>query len=131
MNLAADLEEVIRKLSETLERIQVTKGFKEVLTPAQLEEVYCYALILATCVTDYLTKVIVYLDAGIDIPSPSREYNVVKSLFDGKEFDETKNAIDTTTQNYKESMGFLTATMTAELLHRNKDERREQILNWL
>lgn len=28
-------------------------------------------------------------------------------------------------------MGFLTATMTAELLHHDKSERREKILTWL
>jgi hypothetical protein len=67
MNLAADLEEAIRKLSVTLEHIQVTEGFQEVLTEAQLEEVYSCALILAACVTDYLAKAIAYLDAGIGI----------------------------------------------------------------
>jgi len=62
--LAADLEEAIKTLSATLERIQVTEGFNEVLTESQLDDVYCAALILAACVTEYLAKAIAYLDAG-------------------------------------------------------------------
>ena len=71
MNLAADLEEAIKTLSATLERIQVTEGFDEVLTPAQLDEVYCAALTLAACVTDYLARAIAYLDGGMGIVVPS------------------------------------------------------------
>ena len=64
MNLAADLEEAITTLSDTLERIQVTEGFNEVLTESQLDNVYCAALILAACVIEYLAKAVAYLDAG-------------------------------------------------------------------
>jgi hypothetical protein len=65
--MAADLEEAIKTLSGTLERIQVTEGFKEVLTDAQLDEVDCAALTLAACVADYLAKAIAYLEGGIGI----------------------------------------------------------------
>jgi hypothetical protein len=71
MNLAADLEDAIKTLSATLHHIEVTEGFKEVLTDAQLEEVYCAALVLAACVIEYLTKAIAYLDGGIGIPTPA------------------------------------------------------------
>jgi hypothetical protein len=67
MNLVADLEEAIKTLSVTLMRIEVTEGFNEVLTPAQLDEVYCAALALAACVTDYRTKAVAYLDGGIGV----------------------------------------------------------------
>jgi len=56
---------------------------------------------------------------------------VSKVFFGGKEFTAAKSAIDTAAQLYQESMGFLTATMTAELLHHNKSARREEILAWL
>jgi hypothetical protein len=71
LNLAADLEEAIKTLSVTLMRIEVTEGFSEVLTPAQLDEVYCSALALAACVTDYLAKAVAYLDGGVGIHLPS------------------------------------------------------------
>jgi hypothetical protein len=62
--LAADLENAIRTLSATLERIQVTEGFDAVLTESQLDDVHCAALILAACVVDYLAKAVAYLDAS-------------------------------------------------------------------
>jgi hypothetical protein len=55
----------------------------------------------------------------------------VKAFFRGKEIDGAKSAIDSAGQKDKDSMGYLTATMTAELLHHDKGERREQILTWL
>ena len=55
----------------------------------------------------------------------------VKAFFGGNEFEGAKSAIDTAAQKYVESMGFLTATMTAELLHHDKNERREKMLIWL
>jgi hypothetical protein len=50
--------------------VEVTEGFKEVLTEAQLDEVYCAALILSACVTEYLAKAIVYLEENLSLPSP-------------------------------------------------------------
>jgi hypothetical protein len=73
MELAETLETAIKTLSETLEHIQVTEGFKEVLTPAQLEDVDCAALNLAACVTDYMAKAVAYLDGGMGIVSPSSQ----------------------------------------------------------
>jgi hypothetical protein len=60
--LTLEIEDVISKLSETIGRIQVTKGFSKVLKQEQLEGVYCAALKLCTAVTEYLAKAIIYLE---------------------------------------------------------------------
>jgi hypothetical protein len=63
--------------------------------------------------------------------SPVELTIAVKAFFGGKEFDGAKIAIDDAAQEYTRSMGFLTATMTAELLFHDKSDRRQQILIWL
>lgn len=81
MQLAEELEEAIKTLTAILERIQVTEGFKDVLTDAQLDEVYCAALILAACVTDYLARAIAYLDGSLGTISPNYINVLSQSLF--------------------------------------------------
>jgi hypothetical protein len=47
--------------------VEVTEGFSEVLDEAQLDEVYCAALLLSASVTEYLVKAIVYLEGSLRI----------------------------------------------------------------
>lgn len=47
-----------------MRRVEVTEGFKDILDEAQLDEVYCDALALSACVTEYLTMSIMYLQGG-------------------------------------------------------------------
>lgn len=55
----------------------------------------------------------------------------VKTFFGGKEFATAKQSIDDAATRYKDSMGYLTITMTAELLHHDKDDKREKVLEWV
>jgi hypothetical protein len=66
--------------------------------------------------------------------SPSNIYLTfvsVKSLLESKEYVDSKKKIESAIKVYSESMGYLTATMSAELLRHEKDERREKIINWI
>lgn len=65
--LAADLENAISQLSTIVRRVEVTQGFNEVLSEAQLDEVYCCALILSASVTEYLADAISYLEGNLGI----------------------------------------------------------------
>lgn len=62
--LATEVEDAIKMLSDTIQSIQVTEGFSEVLDDKQLDEVYCAAMRLSTAVTEYLTKAILYLESN-------------------------------------------------------------------
>ena len=62
--LATEVEDAIKTLSDIIKRAQVTEGFSEGLDDKQLDEVYCAALRLSTAVTEYLTKAIIYLEGS-------------------------------------------------------------------
>lgn len=130
MELASELDKAISELSMSLQRVQVTEGFKEVLSEAQLDEVYCAALCLSASVTVYLAKAIGYLESHFGKVA-SNVLISVKNLFGGTDFTDAKQSIDSAVRRYSESMGFLTATMTAELLLHDMSDRREKILSWL
>jgi len=63
--LVTEIEGAIANLTSTMRRIEVTQGFSEVLDEAQLDEVYCAAVILSASVTEYLAKAIEYLEANV------------------------------------------------------------------
>lgn len=71
-------------------------------------------------------KSLKYSPSDIDLTFVS-----VKSLLGTKEYADSKKKIESAIRTYSESMGYLTATMTAELLRHDKDERREKIINWI
>lgn len=131
MNLAADLEEAIKTLTATLEHIQVADGFKEVLTDAHsMRYIVQHSPCLPALQTTSLKQLRTLMAEWVQ-PHRITLIIVVKAFFGGKEFDEAKSAIDDAANKYRDSMGFLTATMTAELLHHDKDERRDKILTLL
>lgn len=65
VQLVEDVEKAISALSAIMRRVEVTEGFKEILDEDQLDEVYCDALSLSACVTEYLTMSIVYLEGSL------------------------------------------------------------------
>lgn len=54
-----------------------------------------------------------------------------RSVFGSGNFRAAKKNIEESASRYKDSMGYLTVSMTAELLHHDKDEKREKILDWV
>ena len=62
--MAAEVEDAIKTLSETIRDAQVTDGFSEVLDEKQLDEVHCAALKLSTAITEYLAKAILFLESN-------------------------------------------------------------------
>jgi hypothetical protein len=112
-----------------MHRVEVTEGFNDILDESQLDEVYCDALILSTCVTEYLTLSVMHVD-----------HNTGESLFfrtnvgigfASVRFQVAKKNLEDAATRYKDSMGYLTVSMTAELLHHDKDEKREKTLDWV
>jgi hypothetical protein len=59
-NLATEVEDAVKTLSDIIRDVQVTEGFAEVLDEKQLDDVYCAALGLSTAVVEYLAKAIDY-----------------------------------------------------------------------
>ena len=57
-----EVEEAASRLTETLDRVEVTEEFSEVLGNKQIDEVYCSALALSAAITEYLTIAIMYLE---------------------------------------------------------------------
>jgi hypothetical protein len=55
-------------LSAAIHKVQVTEGFRDVLTPKQLDDVDCAALNLSASVTEYLAMAIKYfLDKSVSM----------------------------------------------------------------
>lgn len=134
MQLVAEIEEAVANLSSVIRRVEVTEGFREVLDNSQLDEVEYAAIILSIAVTEYLVKAILFLEGnhlGNLILSINLTFASVISLLGSKEYVDSKEKVERAIKSYSESMGYLTATMTAELLHHDKDERREKIINWI
>lgn len=132
VTLSAELERAIANLSSTVRQIEVTQGFQEVLNIAQLDEVYCAALQLSSCVTEYLAKIIQYFHDNLGIVELSVILIfIVKNFLEGKEFVVSKRNIDAAAKEYRAQMGFLNVSMTYELLRHDKNEKREKILTWL
>jgi hypothetical protein len=65
VKLVEDVERAISELSAIMRRVEVTEGFKDILDESQLDAVYCAALALSACVTDYLTMSIMYLEGNL------------------------------------------------------------------
>jgi len=64
-----DVEATISFLSESLNDVQVTEGFSDVLTDDKMEDVYCAALEVATTSTKYLSLAITFFkDKSIGVP---------------------------------------------------------------
>ena len=130
---------MVSKLSEIIRQVQVTKGFSKVLDPEQLEDVECKALRLSAAVTEYLAKVILFLEEGsltihLSLSSPNVVGRYLKNLFE-KDFGPAKEKIDERVRAYQTSMGFLKATMMVKVLQHVKShdemEKRRKILQWI
>jgi hypothetical protein len=63
-NLATEVEDAVKTLSDIIRDVQVTDGFREVLNEEQLDDVYCAALKLSIAVVKYFAKVIDYFESG-------------------------------------------------------------------
>jgi hypothetical protein len=62
--MAAEVEDAMKALSDTIRDAQVTDGFSEVLDEKQLDEVHCAALRLSAAITEYLAKAILFLESN-------------------------------------------------------------------
>lgn len=128
-------------LSDAIRPISVTEGFRNVLSPKQLDNVDCAALELSAAVTEYLALAIQYFtDKSIGV-HPPRNMNSdlmfgsvadAKNALQGKmEFVSVREDIEKRILAYTRAMGSLTATMAGELLRHDKDDERMNILVWL
>jgi hypothetical protein len=60
MEKTKTVDKALKFLSDSIQNVQMTDGFSEVLNDAKLDHVYCSALNLSTSVTEYLTIAITY-----------------------------------------------------------------------
>jgi hypothetical protein len=112
-----------------MHRVEVTEGFNDILDKSQLDEVYCDALTLSSCVTDYLTLSVIHFDLNTGESIFFRAN--VGIGFASVRFHAAKRKLEDAATRYKDSMGYLAVSMTAELLHHDKDEKREKTLDWV
>jgi hypothetical protein len=57
--------------------------------------------------------------------------NKAKQFLKGNEFGFAKAGVEEAIKVYTSSMGYLTATMTVELLRQDRENNKHQILNWI
>src|SRR5579859_5459208 len=131
--LVTEIEGAISNLSTSIRSIQVTQGFSQVLDEGQLDEVYCAAVALSASVTEYLTKAILCLEGNLGITPALIDLTMilVRRFLESDDFANAKKKIDSAAETYKDSMGYLTVTMTTKLLHNDKDDKRGKMIEWL
>lgn len=134
---AEEVDGALTTLSDAIHDVQVTDGFDEVLSQQQREDVECAAINLSASVTKYLAMAIEYFtdrtfsSLFLQDTSNLTVGRAKTVLIDKTEFVDAKAEIDIQVQKYHNAMGSLTATMGAELLKHDKEEKRQKILQWL
>lgn len=122
-------------LSDAIHRVQVTKGFSDILNEGQLDDVNCAALNLSAVVTEYLTMAIEYfMENSLGELTSNVEYVLillVGPIFATDGFVDAKRKIEKMTEVYSASMNALAVTMGGELLRHDKTEKRQKILEWV
>jgi hypothetical protein len=122
-------------LYDAIHRVQVTRGFSDILNEAQLDDVNCAALNLSAVVTEYLTMAIEYfMENSLGEFTFNFEWVLilpVGPIFATSGFVDAKRKIEKMIEVYLASMNALAVTMGGELLRHDKTEKRQKILEWV